>query len=177
MNCPTCKDVQLENSIFHDVEIDFCPQCLGIWFEMDEFDQAKNKKDKNLNWLDIDLWKDEKMFTLVVDQKACPLCEVPLYVVEYGKSKIQVDICNLCGSIWLDRGEFAKIIDYLKKEKNHQILYHYTKNLLTEGAEIFWGPEDFSSEVKDFVTILKMLSYKLGIQHPKLTELVSALPK
>jgi Zn-finger nucleic acid-binding protein len=177
MFCPTCKNVDLDNTVLGDVEVDFCPQCLGTWFEVDEFDLAKNKKDQNLAWLDIDLWKDAKKLSLARDQKVCPLCEIPLYLVEYGKSKIQVDVCNLCGSLWLDRGEFAKIIDFLKKEKNQQILKHYTKNLLTETAEMFWGPEDFVAEVKDFAVILKMLNYKFGVQHPYLTELIKALPK
>jgi Zn-finger nucleic acid-binding protein len=177
MNCPNCQTVELENSLLNDVEVDFCPQCLGIWFEIDEFEQAKNKKDKSLNWLDIDLWKDGKKFSLDKSQKSCPLCEVPFYGVKYGSSGIKVDICNLCQSLWLDRGEFAKIIDYLKKEKSHQLLKHYAKNVLQEGVEMFWGPEDFPSEVKDFAVILKLLNYKFTAQHPAISQLIAGLPK
>ncbi len=177
MFCPTCKTIELENTTFQDTDIDFCPQCLGMWFEIDEFQQAKDSKDKNLRWLDIDLWEDEKKFVIAIDQKACPLCEIPLYAVEYGKSKIKVDLCNLCRSIWLDRGEFAKIIDYLKKESAEQVLKHYAKNVLEETAEIFWGPEDFPAEVKDFLTIIKMLNYKFAVKHPVINQLIAALPK
>lgn len=177
MQCPNCKTIELENTTFYDTDVDFCPQCLGLWFEIDEFQQAKDKKDKNLRWLDIDLWKNEKKFSVSEGQKACPLCEVPLYVVDYGNSKIRVDVCNLCQSIWLDRGEFAKIIDCLKKEKNNQILNHYVKNLLTEGVEMFWGPEDFPSEVKDFLTVIRMLNYKFTVQHTIITSLIEVLPK
>ena len=41
------------------VEVDYCPVCLGTWFDEDELRQAKDSKDKNLNWLDIDLWEDK----------------------------------------------------------------------------------------------------------------------
>ena len=177
MFCPTCKNVDLENVIFNDVEADFCPQCLGLWFELDEFAQAKNKKDQTLNWLDIDLWKNSKKMRIDAGQKVCPLCEVPLYAINYGNSKIQVDFCSLCQSLWMERGEFAKIIDYLRVEKSQQILKHYAKNLLTEGVEMLWGPEDFTAEVKDFTAVLKMLRYKLAVQHPVITRLISALPK
>lgn len=177
MQCSTCKTTELENTTFQDTDIDFCPKCLGMWFEVEELREAKDKKDKNLNWLDIDLWKDEKKFALAKAQKVCPLCEVPLYSVEYGKSKIKVDLCNLCQSIWLDRGEFAKIIDYLKKEKTEQILHHYTKNLLQEGVEMFWGPEDFISEVNDFLIVIKLLKFKFALQHPVITKLIGVLPK
>ena len=216
MFCPNCKTIELENTVFQETDVSFCPQCLGMWFEIDELAQAKDAKDKNLRWLDIDLWKDEKKFSIAKDQKVCPLCEVPLYAVEYGKSRIyprtnpsdvrgdvdnveakppigsvlkntksikrigagvKVDLCNLCQSIWLDRGEFAKILDYLKKESAEQILHHYAKNALEETAEMFWGPEDFSSEVKDFLTIIKMLNYKFVVQHPVISQLIAVLPK
>ena len=54
MLCPICK-IELEKAIFYGVEVDYCPRCLGVWFEEDELRLAKDEKDKNLNWLDVDL--------------------------------------------------------------------------------------------------------------------------
>ena len=63
MFCPDCK-TKLEKQIFYNVEIDYCPDCLGLFFEKEELRIAKDEKDKNLSWLDIDLWGDKKKFNV-----------------------------------------------------------------------------------------------------------------
>src|SRR3972149_8792448 len=103
MPCPICKK-ELEKAIFYGVEIDYCPTCLGVWFEEEELRWAKDEKDRNLRWLDIDIWKDDEKFKISPNQRLCPSCRMPLYQVGYGESGIFVDVCNLCRGIWLDRG-------------------------------------------------------------------------
>ena len=176
MKCPICK-TELKEAVFYGVEIDYCPQCLGLWFEEDELRQAKDEKDKNLNWLDIDLWKDKKKLKISKNKKICSRCSVPLYSVNYGNSNIEVDICNVCQGIWLDRGEFKKIIDCLKTEGKYEILENYFKNLIQEGTEIFTGPETFQEELADFLTVLKLLNYKFATQHPTISRIISTLPR
>ena len=176
MLCPVCKK-PLDKAIFYGVEVDYCPNCLGIWFEEDELRLAKDEKDKDLRWLDIDLWKDESKFRVSRSPKLCPSCKLPLYSVNYGDSNIKVDICNVCHGVWLDRGEFKKIIDYLKNKSNFEILNNYIKDLAKEFWEIFAGPETFQDEVLDFVTILKLLNYKLITQHPAISSIIADMPK
>ena len=176
MNCPSCK-TGLKKAVFYNTEVDYCPKCLGLWFEQDELREAKDVKDEDLNWLDIDLWKEETKFKISQTQKICPVCQVPLYAVTYGDSDIEIDLCNLCQGIWLDRGEFKKVIDYLKEKDKKEILENYFKNLVKEGIEIFTGPETFKSELLDFLTILKLLNYKFATQHPVITKIISELPK
>lgn len=176
MLCPRCK-INLDQALFYHTEVDYCPRCLGIFFEKDELRQAKDEKDKNLSWLDIDLWKEETKFKLNRGIRICPFCRVPLYEVYYGDSRIIVDLCNLCQGIWLDRGEFKKIIEYLKERADWEILHNYTKNLIEEFWEIFTGPESLREEISDFLIILKLLNYKLLAQHSNIAKLISLLPK
>jgi len=176
MFCPNCK-IELEKAILHNVEIDYCPKCLGIFFEEDELRWAKDTADKNLNWLDFDLWKNETKFKISKLRKLCPSCRMPLYEVNYGKSQVKVDVCNLCHGIWLDRGEFKKIIGYLKEEDAFGVLQKYAKNLLEEFWEIFIGPEAFREELSDFLAILKLFNYKFATQYPTITKIISNLPK
>ena len=104
MLCPICKKQQLEKEIFQNVGVDYCPACLGIWFEENELRWAKDAKDKELNWLDIDLWKNPEKFKISRGQRRlCPSCRMPLYEVYYGDSGVVVDVCNLCHGVWLDR--------------------------------------------------------------------------
>ncbi len=176
MFCPKCKK-DLEKAIFYNTEVDYCPQCLGMFFEEDELRLAKDAKDKNLAWLDVDLWRDERKFKLNYGIRLCPYCRVPLYEVYYGASGIIVDVCNICQGIWLDRGEFKKIINYLKETADKKVLNEYSKSLWEEFREIFIGPETFREEVYDFLVLLKLLNYKFLAQRPKISKMIFLLPK
>lgn len=176
MICPNCK-TKLEKTIFYKVEIDYCPFCLGIFFEEDELRQAKDEKDKELSWVDVDLWKEEEKFKISPSQKLCPKCEIPLYEVEYDVSGIKVDVCNLCHGIWLDRGEFKEIIEYLKKKANYDIENHPLRSFLEEVKEVFIGPESFKEEVLDVLTLIKLLSWRFLAKHPIISKNILNLPK
>ncbi len=176
MLCPICKKT-LDKSILSGVEVDYCPKCLGLWFEEEELRFAKDNKDRDLRWLDIDLWKDEEKFKISLGQKLCPYDRLPLYETDYGDSNIKVDVCNVCQGAWLDRGEFKKIIQYLEKKADKEILNNYLKNLREELWEIFQGPEDLKEEVDDFLTILKLFAYKFTTQHPAIAKIISGLPR
>ena len=171
MLCPHCKK-KLSDTIFNNVDVNYCPHCLGLWFDEEELAMAKDNKDKDLRWLDIDLWKDEKKFKVSYGIRLCPVCRVPLYEVYYGDSSIIVDVCNLCHGIWLDRAEFKKMIDWLKKKADYEVLHNYAKNLFLETAEVFSGPEDLREEILDFLLILKLLNYKFAAQHPAISRLI-----
>ena len=192
MYCPACK-AQLDKVILCNVELDYCPNCFGLWFEENEFQWAKDSKDRDLRWLDIDIWQDRKDFKISPDQKLCPFCRLPFYEVRYGDSDVhpvksakggaeqfngvKIDVCNLCHGIWLDRGEFNRIIDYLKRKGEFEILHNYAKNLAEEFWEIFAGPESLRDEILDLLAILKLLNYKFATQYPVISKAILQLPK
>ena len=39
MKCPVCKDVTLLMSQKNGIEIDYCPECRGIWLDRSELDK------------------------------------------------------------------------------------------------------------------------------------------
>lgn len=39
MNCPVCKDVTLVMSDKQGIEVDYCPQCRGVWLDRGELDK------------------------------------------------------------------------------------------------------------------------------------------
>ncbi len=177
MNCPICKNIELKSIILNNVETDYCPDCLGLWFEKEELRLAKDEKDEKLKWLDIDLWEDEKKFRISYEIKLCPECRVPLYEIEYGDSNIKVDICNVCQGVWLDRGEFKHVIKWLKEKAGQEVLNNYAKNVFRELKEVVSGPEGFKEEILDFLVILKLFGYKLSAQYPKIAKLIAHTPK
>jgi uncharacterized protein len=46
MNCPICH-VTLQMTHREDVEIDFCPQCRGIWLDRGELDKIMERSRKD----------------------------------------------------------------------------------------------------------------------------------
>ncbi len=163
---------KLEKTLFHNVEVDYCPECLGIWFDCDELGLAKDAKDEQLNWIDVDLWRDKSKFDIAKSKRRCPVCRIPLVEVNYDDSKVKVDFCKMCNGVWLDRGEFKQIINYLKNKADYEILHHYTKNLAVELWEVFAGPEKLRAELEDFFMILKLFNYKFIVQHPLLNSMI-----
>jgi len=176
MNCPNDNE-ELEKVLFHNVEVDYCPVCLGIWFDKDELRLAKDNKDKQLNWVDVDLWRDKGRFQVLCGDKHCPACRAGLQEIRYDNSKTRVDFCKMCEGVWLDRGEFKQIINYLKNKSDYGVLHRYTKNLVSELWEVFTGPEEFRSELEDFLMLLKLLNYKFVTQHPFLNYLIENMQK
>ena len=45
MKCPVCKDVTLLMSEKKGVEIDYCPECRGIWLDRGELEKLIEKED------------------------------------------------------------------------------------------------------------------------------------
>ncbi len=39
MYCPVCKNVELKMSDRQGIEIDYCPQCRGVWLDRGELDK------------------------------------------------------------------------------------------------------------------------------------------
>ena len=174
MNCPNDGEY-LEKVLFHLVEVDYCPKCLGIWFDKDEFRRAKDGRDEQLNWVDVDLWRDKLKFHVSRGHKHCPVDRAGLTEVSYDNSKTKIDFCKMCGGIWLDRGEFKQIINYLKNKSDYEILHNYTKDLVLQLWEVFSGPETFREELEDFLMVLKLFNYKFMVQHPHLNTLIENL--
>ncbi len=45
MKCPVCKDVTLLMSEKRGVEIDYCPECRGIWLDRGELEKLIEKEE------------------------------------------------------------------------------------------------------------------------------------
>jgi len=52
----------------------------------------------------------------------------------------------------------------------------YFKDSIKQAEEIFTGPKELSSEVKDFFIVSKLLEYKFLSQYPTFTSLIANLP-
>ncbi|UJJ58316.1 zf-TFIIB domain-containing protein [Rhodanobacter denitrificans] len=48
MQCPVCKGVQLVMAERQGVEIDYCPQCRGVWLDRGELDKIIERSPQDL---------------------------------------------------------------------------------------------------------------------------------
>jgi Zn-finger nucleic acid-binding protein len=163
MKCSKCGN-DLTRKNLEGVEIDECTKCGGIWFDEDELRKAKDNKDADLNWLDFDVLKSPQRINTEENIYKCPKCNVNMEKIKYDKSNIIIDYCPSCRGIWLDKGEFGLIIEYLTKELLNKSKEEYFKEVLKQGKEIFTGKEGFISEWKDFITVARFMLYRINAE-------------
>lgn len=48
MNCPVCSNVQLVMTERKGIEIDYCPQCRGVWLDRGELDKIIDRSANEL---------------------------------------------------------------------------------------------------------------------------------
>jgi uncharacterized protein len=174
--CPKCNG-ELETKTIGPVEVDECRQCKGVWFEKDELRQAKDFVDPDLHWMDFEVWKHADQFNTETSPLTCVACQQPMVGVNYGETAVRIHYCPSCQGIWLDEEEFGKIIDSLEKELLTKPFGQYVKESIREAREIFSGPESFSSEWKDFSTILRLMENRLFVEHPSLLSALRRIQK
>ena len=167
MQCPLCK-LEMSKKSIENIEVDTCDKCKGTWFEDDELRKAKDSTDKDLNWMDFEIWKHKDKFKTDHRKLACPKCHLSLVAISYGITNIEIDYCPTCKGTWLDKGEFKKIIEALTDELLTKPFSDYIKASIEEAKEIITGPESFLSEWKDLTTVLYMMELRLFVENPRL---------
>ena len=176
MNCPVCS-VALERKLVQEVEIEECRECGGVWFEEDELRKAKDSADSDLNWMDFEVWKHPDKFKAEPRKLGCPKCSESLVCIDYDNTGVEIDCCGKCKGMWLDKGEFKKIVDALTDELLTKSFSDYVKASLAEAKEILTGPEPFLSEWKDFITVCRMMNLRLLAEHPKLLDEINIIQR
>jgi Zn-finger nucleic acid-binding protein len=172
MECPRCH-AELARREFESVVVDECPGCGGIWFDRDELRQAKDAAEPDANWLDFDAWTDGDGASGAPSAIACPSCDGQMVTLAYGATGVEIDVCGGCHGTWLDRGEFAKIVDALSREIVAKSVPDYLRSVAEEAKELLTGPETLWSEWKDFTTVLRLLQVRLLTEHPTIENVIA----
>ena len=175
MKCPDCI-VELRQTDHHGVHIDECPRCLGRWFDRDELRRAKDRSDPDLRWLDFDSFARNTVASPAASRgRLCPRCSVEMGVIAYETSGVLIDKCDRCQGIWLDHGEFEKIVKHLEDEVSSETVSQYRKDVRKQFAQIVTGHEGPVSELRDFFAVLNLLEMRLAVEHATLARSVEDL--
>jgi Zn-finger nucleic acid-binding protein len=176
MDCPKCQGSLLRRE-FESVEVDECQDCRGIWFDRDELRRAKDAAEPDANWLDFEVWKSGEGLSGAPASINCPACGSQLITLTYANTAVEIGHCANCEGTWLDIGEFEKIIDALSNEILRKSSRDYIRAVLREGKEIVTGPEKLLSEWRDFTTVLRLLQYRLLVEHPKVASTIAEVQR
>ncbi|ARN57720.1 zf-TFIIB domain-containing protein [Sedimentisphaera salicampi] len=100
MECPVCKEPMIILEL-DEVEIDYCPECSGIWLDSGELELLLGEAGESLA-----LEKAE-----VSEKKLrCPICMRKMGKVYIGSEKVLVDSCPSGHGLWFDEGELNQVI-------------------------------------------------------------------
>ena len=135
-NCPVCKS-GLRAICVDEVTIDFCPNCRGSWFEMEELQGVFERREFAAELLLPrlpNLQRDPVLCRYCGNHssrmdKVCLKCKVPLEFLCPGCGKqlettdrqgLSVDCCRDCRGVWLDGGELTLLFEQYSKAVHKQ---------------------------------------------------------
>jgi Zn-finger nucleic acid-binding protein len=119
LRCPACSRNFLTPLTDKEMnlEIDFCKQCKGLWFDDKEIREFIKSKKFNKIFLPEVLSSITSQVTVSIStsQRACPRCLVTMEQrIHCG---VEFDFCMKCKGIWLDDGEINQIVTAYRRGK------------------------------------------------------------
>jgi Zn-finger nucleic acid-binding protein len=148
-----------------------------MWFEDQELKLAKDEAEPSLVWDDYDPGAHPERFRANPRHRRCPDCQTELVELDYDTHAVSIDYCAACRGIWLDDGEFVRIIDALRHELEARDVPDYVRESLKQAREVLTGPKSYRSEWRDFVTVMKLLRYRFLAEHTQFTTLLMKFPR
>jgi Zn-finger nucleic acid-binding protein len=178
MDCPNCH-LKLEGVDVAGVRLDRCPKCQGIWFDKNELKVLRERQhDGDYRWIDVELWRDLDKFRARQQKEClCPKDGHPLTTVRYGDSGVSVDVCSTCHGIWLEKGEYQRILDYLEETVDSESSADYLKDLRHEFVQALEARESPLEALEDVSKILYLLELRFTAEHQGLAGIMNGFPR
>ena len=139
MICPTCKNnmIAVEH---HKIELDYCPNCQGVWFDSGELELLVER----LKLGDPALFIRSILRTSEAQspekKRRCPICSQKMKKTTIGEEpRILVDACQRGDGLWFDGGELTQLLKQLVKMPSGGP--DSQQQVLTFLGEVFQAPE------------------------------------
>ena len=117
-----------------DVEIDYCPDCRGLWLDKDEIRMLAEKSDTALDELRHLVQEGAPPGPAKSSvERPCPSCGEKLSLAVFGS--IYMEHCPLCEGLYLDRGELDKAMFVVKARGNEiATIVALARSVVTRGT-------------------------------------------
>ncbi len=109
MICLNCKQDMIVVE-YHDVELDYCTNCEGVWFDAGELELLLQSVDPAGPEQAV---KDMLRLPEVKPShghRKCPICNQHMKEVATGEPVTHVDVCRQGDGLWFDGGELHQIL-------------------------------------------------------------------
>jgi Zn-finger nucleic acid-binding protein len=122
MICPNCKSdmIVIEH---HRIELDYCTECNGVWFDTGELDLMLQSIDVDSGASFLKDMMNSPEAESAEKKRKCPICARKMKKVTAGqKQAVIIDVCQQGDGLWFDGGELAQLINQMsgKAEESSQ---------------------------------------------------------
>jgi hypothetical protein len=178
--CPSCGAFLYRYGVF-GIEIEGCPKCKGFFSDRDELRRLKDKSIRDswgtLRWMDDEVEAIEKA-SLMFSKRLCPKCKGVRFISgNFGDSNIMIDWCPSCHGLWLDKGEFQGIVQFLSEKLIKLSSAEMASKAYQEIKEIWNGTESKISEILDAKAAISTLIAITIFEHPALYKAITSFTK
>jgi len=102
---------------YHDIELDYCTGCKGVWFDSGELElllESHGLEEAKVFLVNI---LDSPEAVSSEKKRKCPLCGHKMKKITIGEEpKILIDMCGEEHGLWFDGGEVTQLITHLAGE-------------------------------------------------------------
>ncbi len=126
---------------YHNVELDYCQQCHGSWFDQGELDLLFKSMQLESSFSLLDRLVHQPQAQTQEKKYKCPICHKRMqkHFVGHGL-EVLVDVCSEEHGIWLDSDEVHALVAYLGKNSSPE--YDSEQELVAFLGEVFESEED-----------------------------------
>lgn len=110
MNCPKCAAALTKKYYKGMMEVDYCPNCRGMWLDFAELDQLEDVA------FDQDDAKGSLFHRECETGCKCPVCAGRLREFQYRLYDLKLDFCPENHGFWLDAGEDERVIEIMRTQ-------------------------------------------------------------
>jgi len=110
--CPKCGTELVTKFYKGMLEVDYCPNCRGMWLDFDELDRLEDVA------FDDDARKGSLIHYETVTEFRCPHCHGRLHEFQYRLYNLKLDFCaeNKHG-FWLDAMEDEQVLEIMRQRR------------------------------------------------------------
>ena len=131
MKCPACHNPLITLEL-HEVEVDHCLSCKGIWLDSEELEvllEGGEDKDNLLSSFEIAIDSAEKKIK-------CPICRKKMEKVLADKdSQLIIDRCVKSHGLWFNEGELNNLLIKGQFPPSHKV-YELLNDLFPKSNEL-----------------------------------------
>ncbi len=109
MNCPKCENFLTKKYYKGMMEVDYCPNCRGMWLDFDELDRLEDMA------FDQDQYKGSLVHRENGISSQCPHCSASLREFQYRLYDLKLDLCPQKHGFWLDAGEDEHVLAIMRQ--------------------------------------------------------------